>query len=402
MQPTEIIPLLYERCKDLWWLGLIIVVLWLLRTPYVKGYIGECLVRLAARFLLDKKRYHALHNLILPVPDGTTQIDHVFVSVYGIFVLETKNMKGWIFGNEKQAQWTQKIYRKTFTFQNPLRQNYKHVKAIERVLNVPIETIHSVITFVGDSTFKTKMPPNVTYGTDFARYIKSFQEKVFTEKQVNTLLSSLQSAQIKPTIVAHARHVKHLKKRFNDTAEPLCPQCGKPMILRTTKKGSRAGEQFWGCSAFPKCRVIQRRAQNSTWEFTWRFVVCCIVIQFGIWAYFHFVRGTGVFEGLAQISQELREQRERSTSPQTTKVVYRVPSSQYKSNKQQEYVPQQRPVVYRNQQSVENRPQQQRANQQYKREKIYSWKNAQGQMAYSNIGFPEDGELYTEPKVQWK
>ena len=35
------------------------------------------------------------------MPDGTTQIDHIFVSHYGVFVVETKNTSGWIFGNER-------------------------------------------------------------------------------------------------------------------------------------------------------------------------------------------------------------------------------------------------------------------------------------------------------------
>jgi hypothetical protein len=67
---------------------------------------------------------------VLPSQGSTTQIDHVLVSVYGIFVIETKNMKGWIFGDERSAQWTQSIFGKKSRFQNPLRQNYRHVKAL--------------------------------------------------------------------------------------------------------------------------------------------------------------------------------------------------------------------------------------------------------------------------------
>jgi restriction system protein len=86
----------------------------LLKSPWAKGHIGELLVRLFARWQLDKQTYRRLHNVTLNTPDGTTQIDHIFISPYGIFVLETKNMSGWIFGSEKQAQWTQKLYKRTF------------------------------------------------------------------------------------------------------------------------------------------------------------------------------------------------------------------------------------------------------------------------------------------------
>ena len=35
---------------------------------------------------------------------------------------------------------------------------------------------------------------------------------------------------------------------------PFCPLCGKPMALRTARKGARTGMQFWGCSAYPECK----------------------------------------------------------------------------------------------------------------------------------------------------
>ncbi|MBQ7690278.1 MAG: four helix bundle protein [Muribaculaceae bacterium] len=39
---------------------------------------------------------------------------------------------------------------------------------------------------------------------------------------------------------------------------PLCPRCGKPMIRRTIKRGTKAGQQFWGCSGYPKCPGTRR------------------------------------------------------------------------------------------------------------------------------------------------
>ena len=61
----------------------------LLKSPWAKGQIGELLVRLFAHWQLDRQTYRRLHNVTLNTPDGTTQIDHVFFSPYGIFVLET-------------------------------------------------------------------------------------------------------------------------------------------------------------------------------------------------------------------------------------------------------------------------------------------------------------------------
>ncbi len=289
----------------LYWLMPAMLLIGLLKSPWAKGHIGELLVRLFAHWQLDKQTYRRLHNVTLNTPDGTTQIDHVFLSPYGIFVLETKNMSGWIFGSEKQAQWTQKLYKRTFKFQNPLRQNYKHLKALEATLGVnrPLESVgeagkarqkqarkrslravnehsepvfnaalptqvalqrpvdpehlHSVITFVGGSTFKTEMPANVTEGIGFIHYIKSFQQPVFSEAEVDAMLHALQTGRRAPTLATHREHVQNLKRRSDPAAERQCPKCGSALVIRTRKTGINVGEQFWGCSTFPKCRTMQ-------------------------------------------------------------------------------------------------------------------------------------------------
>ncbi|MBV7528412.1 MULTISPECIES: nuclease-related domain-containing protein [unclassified Pseudomonas] len=240
-----------------WFIPLLLLIS-LLKLLWAKGHRGELLVRLYARCLLDKHTYRRTHNITLNTIDGTTQIDHVFLSPYGIFVVETKNKRGWIFGNERQSQWTQKLYKKTFTFQNPLRQNYKHLKALQATLGVGPEHLHSVVTFVGASTFKSEMPANVTQGSGFIRYIKSFKQPVFTDAEVEALVQALQRGRRPPGPATHREHVQNLKRRNDPTAERKCPKCGSALLIRTVKSGPNAGQQFWGCSAFPKCRVTQR------------------------------------------------------------------------------------------------------------------------------------------------
>lgn len=142
-------------------LGILVLVKFLGSANF-KGWFGE---RMVCRGLnrLDHQLYRQFHDLYLPRPDGqgTTQIDHVVVSPFGIFVVETKNYKGWIFGSEKQAQWTQQIFKKKHRFQNPLRQNHLHVKALAQFLNIPGDPFHSLVFFIGENEFKTEMPDNV-------------------------------------------------------------------------------------------------------------------------------------------------------------------------------------------------------------------------------------------------
>ena len=244
----------------IWWVIPLLVIVTLFKLPVVKGMFGELLVALMLRLLLDKNLYHRLHNVTLPTIDGTTQIDHLVVSEFGIFVIETKNMRGWIFGSEKQAEWTQKIFKKNVRFQNPLRQNYKHTKAVEAVTGLEPDRVHSVVVFVGDSTFKTPMPSNVTNLGGLVRYIKSFQEQVLDDEAIVFALESIFGGKHANNWQTHKDHVARLKSRGDENAARLCPRCGEAFVIRQIQQGVNAGEKFWGCSAYPRCRAVQKIA----------------------------------------------------------------------------------------------------------------------------------------------
>jgi restriction system protein len=179
-----------------------------------KGRLGESMV---CRGLnrLNPQLYRQFHDLYLPRPDGqgSTQLDHVVVSPFGIFVIETKNYKGWIFGSEKQRQWTQQIYRTKNRFQNPLHQNHLHVKALMTLLGLPENAFHSLVFFIGDAEFKTPMPGNV-----INRGLRSWLEKhtapVLDSAAVrlaNARLESLSQSTDRKT--AARNHVKALNTR---------------------------------------------------------------------------------------------------------------------------------------------------------------------------------------------
>lgn len=99
--------------------------------PKIKGIIGEKIVA-SKLSKLPEQQYRVLNDIMLRTEYGTTQIDHIVISIYGIFVIETKNYKGWITGSEYGEYWTKNMYGKKYTFRNPLKQNYAHVKALEK------------------------------------------------------------------------------------------------------------------------------------------------------------------------------------------------------------------------------------------------------------------------------
>jgi len=179
-----------------------------------EGEEGERIVNLQAKRFLDKDKYHLLENVTLRTGDGTTQIDHIIVSIFGVFVVETKYMTGWIFGNPKQRTWTQIIYKDRYKFQNPLHQNYKHVKTLKSLLRLNNLQLHSVVVFVGDCEFKNEMPENVTYIEDFIEYIESKQQPVLVGSEVQEIIEKIETERLEPSLKTHREHIKYLKNKY--------------------------------------------------------------------------------------------------------------------------------------------------------------------------------------------
>ena len=187
---------------------------WMMVRPRVRGAFGETLLAAVLRRKLDVSLYHVLNDIYLPIDDGsTTQIDHVVVSPFGVFVIETKTYKGWIFGNPRDAQWTQVLHRRKSRFQNPLRQNYLHVQRLVGLTGLLADVMHSVVAFSGEATFKTKLPPEVMHFADVADYILSFKPKMIPQDDVEEIVATI--VRVDGAIPASVRkaHVANLRRR---------------------------------------------------------------------------------------------------------------------------------------------------------------------------------------------
>lgn len=241
----------------LWLITIAVIAGLVLRSKRIKGLRGELYVRFAAWQGLNKSVYHRARNVMLRTPDGATQIDHVFISRFGIFVVETKHIRGWIYGGEADRSWTQNLHGEKWQFQNPLRQNYKHVKAVEHALGVGQHAIHSVIVFTANTTFKTTMPRNITLLANFIRYVKSFNQEVLSQEQVDCFVAELQRQALPKSHILRQQHVRRLHQRSDPHAYRRCPKCGSRMVIRTARRGSHVGHQFWACSGYPKCKYTQ-------------------------------------------------------------------------------------------------------------------------------------------------
>ncbi len=269
-------------------LGVILFFSVLFKQPSVKGALGEFLVSCFLNLGLDKDKYKILNNVVVPDGNGgTTQIDHIVVSVFGIFVIETKNMRGWIFGDRNSEKWMQQIFRTKNRFQNPFRQNYKHIVCLAEILGMPREIFTHVIVFVGGSSIRTRdqLPESlVSGGFELLAFIRGFKEKRFTEEDAGNLYESVRVLMLEKTYRNKQRHVAYVKSIVAEkeatartpsgpvqqesgaaeSSEVLkCPVCGADMIRRQVKKGKNAGGFIWGCSRFPKCRGVVKDVDSG-------------------------------------------------------------------------------------------------------------------------------------------
>ena len=246
-----------------------------------KGWIGEKKTQFNLWLGLDSNLYQRFHDVIIPSSHGTTQIDHILVSPFGIFVVETKNYKGWIYGSEDQSTWTQVIYKSKHKFQNPLRQTHRHKKVLSKYLGVGESFILPVISFVGDVELKTELPTNVLTSR-VSSYIKQFNEEVFSNDEVERITGLLSNVKSEYNI-SKSEHIQSLEDRYS--SDTICPKCGSNLVLREVKQGSRRGSQFLGCSSFPRCRFTKQIQLEQPSNFIIIGIVLIIIFIFLIFSF---------------------------------------------------------------------------------------------------------------------
>lgn len=123
-----------------------------------KGRYGEYLTYQYLRHY-EEQGARFLFNVYIPKGNGeTTEIDVLMISTKGIFVFESKNYSGWIFGSEHQQQWYQTLPsgRKSHKerFYNPIMQNNTHIRHLKAILGEYIP-VRSVIVFSERCTLKS-------------------------------------------------------------------------------------------------------------------------------------------------------------------------------------------------------------------------------------------------------
>jgi hypothetical protein len=176
---------------------------------------GEALLSQVLQKKLGFPDYHMMNHVTLQLNDGTTQIDHILVSRFGVFVIETKDYKGWIFADAKQAKWTQVLFNLKFRFQNPIFQNSRHVRAVQGYLDfLPPDVIKSVVVFTGQAEFKTAVPQGVFLSTSaLMDYLRRQNVEVMSLNRMQFCVGRLETARLALSGKTDIEHVQSLERR---------------------------------------------------------------------------------------------------------------------------------------------------------------------------------------------
>ena len=183
--------------------------------PTLRGREGEHLVSSVLENLSNGD-YEICEDLLLPTGQGdsTTQIDHAVFSRFGVFVIEVKNYSGWIFGDAKSRRWTRIHFRRKHSFQNPLHQNFQHIKALQKITSLPGGVFHNIVVFTGDAEFKTPTPSGViTHPGDLKRLIPAHQSPLLSELQVKNAVAAVLAKTRQSDPAAKDEHIRRLQAK---------------------------------------------------------------------------------------------------------------------------------------------------------------------------------------------
>lgn len=225
----------------------------ILSMPAVKGKIGEARVSKILKKLADVYDGHLINNVIIPGEgDKTSQIDHILVTNYGIYVIETKNYSGRIYGNDQQNEWTQvlafgndknKLY-------NPVKQNQTHIYRLTRLIS-PCPEPYNIIVFP-----KADISHIASYYVvpiDDLEDLLENRPEIMDDQTTELIAKQIKDFKKNP-IKTSKEHVQEIEEMQEDIDNNICPRCGADLVLKI----SRYGKQFYGCSNYPKCKFVKK------------------------------------------------------------------------------------------------------------------------------------------------
>jgi hypothetical protein len=224
-----------------------------------KGERGEIIVKEILSQLGEK--YICLHDIMVQENERTSQVDHVIISPFGIFVIETKACNSYIKGDEDAKKWVQFLKnQQRYEFYNPIKQNAGHIKALRNSLKDTEKTLPfiSIIVFVGTKGIEVQATKAIVIQeNELLAIIRKYSEILLSVEQVKSIAQTLQDANIVSEDIRQ-QHVADIQKRGEQVENRICPSCGGSLVERAGKYGL-----FLSCSAYPRCRFTVNLKQEK-------------------------------------------------------------------------------------------------------------------------------------------
>lgn len=212
----------------------------------IVGWFGEYWTKKALK-KLPKDKYKILNNLLIFVNNKSHQIDHVVVSSYGIFCIETKQYNGYIVGDKYDKYWIRKAGKKRYYYTNPIRQNYGHCKALSELLHIEESKIINIVCISSNAKLNIKHDGEVVNYYTTVNKIKAYKDEIINNpKEITEIILNNNRKDKK----SKKEHIKSINKIVDKS---VCPKCGGKLINRSGKYGA-----FIGCSNYPKCNYTQK------------------------------------------------------------------------------------------------------------------------------------------------
>jgi hypothetical protein len=179
------------------WITPLLLLIFFLSSPRYRGDIAESRVRRLLATGLERNRYTVFNGLVLPCGGGTRPIDHVVVSKFGIFVIESHYVRGWISGGEFQDRWKQGLLGRAVRFDNPMHRNRLQVEALQSLLGYPPSVFHPLVVLAGQKGFKSRLPDNVLPPENLLAHIRKKTRQLLTPEQADQAIRVIGEARLR-------------------------------------------------------------------------------------------------------------------------------------------------------------------------------------------------------------
>ncbi len=217
----------------------------------ITGWFGEHWAKQSLDFL-NKEKYTVLNDIMIAVNGKTHQIDHIVLSKYGIFVIETKQYNGYIKCSKYDKKWIRYIKGKDpIYYTNPIRQNYGHVKAICALLKISEDKVFNIVCIPSNNVrLEIEHDGELTTGLTINDKITSYKEEIIDN------IEDLKNRIIVNNIVdknKRKEHIANINLNKEEYGNDICPKCGGKLVERKGKYS-----KFIGCSNYPKCKYTRK------------------------------------------------------------------------------------------------------------------------------------------------